>query len=184
MAISKFRVVGKSPGLLTHNPAGMGADEGKPRKAGAAYDSPEVAAEKGCYRTEDGTCAIPGNAFRTAIVLASKKFKAKRGRGSLFGDLSHIMVVEDLVPLTTPNPGKPITTFDIDQRRVRVQRQGIIRARPLFRVWAAEFSVDYDDEIVEAEKIKVVLAEAGIKFGVGDYRPGCGGPFGRFDVID
>lgn len=180
----KVKIVGRKPGLLTHNPASMRrpGEDMTPRKAAAAIDPPEVEAEKGVYRNEAGQCCIPGHALRSCIVSASKAFKAKKGRGSLLSVMAHIIVPDELVPLLTPNPGKPITTYEVNSQRAVVQRQGIIRSRPLFRAWAAEFEVEYDDEIMNEETILAVLAEAGSKVGIGDYRPARGGPYGRFDV--
>lgn len=182
--ILDVKIIGRKPGLLTHNPASMArGGSGGPKKAAAAIDPPEVEAEKGVYRTEDGQCAVPGSALRACIVRASKAFKAQKGRGSLWTVMAHIIVPEELVPLVTPNPGKPITGYEINSQRAVVQRQGIIRSRPLFREWAASFSVEFDDDITNTDTILVVLAEGGSKVGLGDFRPERGGPYGRFDVV-
>ena len=52
------------------------------------------------------------------------------------------------------------------------ERAGIIRSRPLYRTWAATFSIEHDSDILVSEQILAVLADAGRKVGLGEYRPG------------
>lgn len=173
-------VVGKSP-LLTHNPASTGAPkkEGK----GSRIPTPEDEAEAGCYRLEDGTLAIPGIGPRNAIIAAAGDYKKARGKGSMRGVLSHIVVLEELIPLKRLD-GSPIKDYVIDSRRAVVQRQGIIRSRPRFNEWSATFTVEYDEALISDPQIIVEIAnDAGQRIGIGDYRPAKTGWFGRFTAL-
>jgi hypothetical protein len=175
-------VDGISP-LMTHNPQGMATAKG-PTK-GSRIPEPEVEAEAGTYRLEDGSCGITGNAFRESTLEAAGAFKGPK-RTSMKGLLFHVTVAPDLVQLKLRD-GTPIKNYEIDQRRAIVQSQGILRARPKFREWSAEFTIIYDPLLVRDPKLIVeILADAGNRIGVGDYRPGTTkrghGTFGRFQV--
>jgi hypothetical protein len=172
----KLRVTGISP-LLTHNPLSM-LDKDDLAK-GRQIPSPEEEAEAGVYRTADGSCAIPGVAFRSALVKASGAYR--RGRRSLKSDIAHVQVEPELVPLRSPE-GEPLTGYTVDLRRAVVQRQGVVRARPRFERWSADLEVIYDPELIEPDLIVQVMADAGRRIGVGDYRPEKSGWFGRFTV--
>jgi hypothetical protein len=164
--------------LLTHNPESMGADTSA--KRGSRIPEAEVEAEAGVYRLADGTCGIKGESFRASLLGAAGAWKAKRS--TMKSHLAHVVVVEELIPLQRRD-GSPIKDYVIDSRRAIVQRQGIIRRRPKFEEWSATFSIEYDPVLIKSpEIIAEIMADAGNRMGVGDYRPQKNGPFGRFQV--
>lgn len=174
----KITVDGTSP-LMTHNPASMAIIK-SPGKT-SNIPSPEDEAEHGTYRLEDGSCAIPGVAFRGSILKAAGAWKKKRSM-TMKSVLSHIQIAEELVPLFLLS-GEPIKSFAIDRRRAIVQRNGIMRSRPRFEEWSTSFTVIYDGDLVEDQEIiKQIAADAGKRVGVGDFRPERNGWFGRFKV--
>lgn len=165
--------------LLTHNPESMGVEKG-PGK-GSRIPEAEIEAEAGVYRLPDGTCGIKGDAFRGSGLTAAAAWKAK-GKRTMKSLLSHITVVEDLIPLMHADD-TPIKDYVIDKRRAIIQRNGIIRCRPCFPEWSARFTIEYDPELIPDPKIIAdILQDAGNRIGVGDFRPGRNGPFGRFRV--
>ena len=170
--------------LLTHNPASM-RPAGKMNK-GSKVPEPDVEAEGGTYMDDDGRYCIPAAAFRGAIIKASASFKMGRKSGKYFTSHIEMDPANELVPLTDAH-GKPLN-YTIDTRRAVIQRQGILRSRPKFRDWHAEFTFFYDEGIVtEATAANVFLdfaSDAGRRIGVGDFRPERGGWFGRFEVTD
>lgn len=176
---ARIRIVvdGRTP-LLTHNPASMNvvAEAGR----GTRIPEAEVEAEAGCYRMEDGSLAIKGESFRASLLKAAGAWKMKWSTAK--SRLSHVVVVEELIPLQRRD-GSQITDYAIDARRAIVQKQGIIRRRPRFDEWSCEFTVEYDPALVLEPKLIIdVLADAGGRIGVGDYRPDRNGWFGRFTV--
>jgi hypothetical protein len=184
----RITVEGIKP-LLTHNPASMSMGGGT--KRGTNIPDPEVEAERGVYRMEDGTCALKGEAFRGSLLGAASAWLVKKA--SLATKLSHVVAIEELVPLVHPADDTPIKNYVIDRRRVIVQGNGIVRARPRFDEWKTSVTFEYDSELVNAlpEGPKIfadVLADAGQRMGVGDYRPQrvkkVGGPFGRYRVVE
>jgi len=171
-------VDGRTP-LLTHNPQSMAITKG-PSKQSRIPD-PADEAEAGCYRMADGTLCIKGDSFRGALLLAAGAWKTK-GKATMKSRLSHIVVTDELIALKYKD-GSPITSFEIDQRRVMVQKAGIIRSRPKFTDWSCEITFEFDSLLVPDPKIICdVLNDSGARIGVGDFRPGKNGPFGRFVV--
>lgn len=165
--------------LLTHNPESMGVQVAPGKKS--RIPEPEVEAEAGTYRMADGTCALKGEAFRAATVAASSSWKGK-GRKSLLGVVSHIIVVEELVQLRRLD-GSPISDYVIDRRRAIVMGKGIMRSRPRYDEWSCSFHIEFDAELIENPLILVqILHDAGQRMGVGDYRPSRKGFFGRFKI--
>jgi hypothetical protein len=175
----RVTIEGRTP-LLTHNPQAMGM---APRTGrGTRIPEPEDEAEAGCYRLSDGSLAIKGEAARGAILHAAGEWKVKRS-ATMKSRLSHITVIEELVPLLDPHSGAPLTSYVIDRRRAIVQRQGVLRARPKFDAWACTFTIEFDPVLVPEPKLILdILQDAGGRIGVGDYRPNRGGWFGRFAV--
>jgi hypothetical protein len=172
-------VRGRTP-LLTHNPQSMGTAPEAGR--GSRIPEAEVEAEAGCYRMEDGSLAIKGEAFRGSILGAAGAWKVKRA--TMKSRLSHIVVIEDLVQLVDSNDGKPLTSYIIDSRRAIIMGKGIVRRRPRFDRWGAQFTVEYDPVLVAEPKLIVdICADAGGRIGVGDFRPARNGWFGRYDIV-
>ena len=59
----------------------------------------------------------------------------------------------------------------MDIRAVGVQQRSVMRARPRFNKWAIEFEIEYDDKVFNIDDIVRILAIAGSKIGLSDYRP-------------
>ena len=57
-----------------------------------------------------------------------------------------------------------------------------MRHRPRFDVWSAEFDLVINDDLLDPATAHVLLQEAGLSFGIGDFRPEKRGPFGTFRV--
>jgi hypothetical protein len=171
-------VDGRTP-LLTHNPQSMGVTKG-PSKQSRIPD-PADEAEAGCYRQDDGTLCIKGDSFRGALLSAAGAWKTK-GKATMKSRLGHIVVTDELIALKHKD-GTPITSFEIDQRRVMVQKSGIIRSRPKFTDWSCQLTIEFDPLLVtEPTIICDILNDAGGRIGVGDFRPSKNGWFGRFSV--
>jgi hypothetical protein len=175
----RITVEGIEP-LMTHNPASMqtGAEDGK---RGSRIPKPEDEAEAGCYRLDDGTCALKAESFISAIAGKGGAASAWKGknRSTMKSRLAHIMTSEELVALSHTD-GSPIRDYVIDRRPVVVQKARIMRARPRYDRWRASFTIEFDSQLVPDPKMIVdICADAGTRIGVGDYRP----RFGRFKVV-
>lgn len=74
-----------------------------------------------------------------------------------------------------------------DQRRgtsnAGTKKVAVAIVRPLIpRGWTIKVPITIDLSKVSAQTVKAVMDAAGSKVGVGDFRPGCGGPFGRYAI--
>jgi hypothetical protein len=65
-----------------------------------------------------------------------------------------------------------------DVRPVTVQRSQVIKARPRFNSWAINFTITYDELILDQEAMGQIFDIAGRQIGICDYRP----RYGRFEV--
>ena len=63
-----------------------------------------------------------------------------------------------------------------DVRGVNISGKKIMRCRPIFLGWSAEFDIAYMPDVLDKGDLLRVLNEAGRRIGVGTYRP----RFGRF----
>lgn len=162
--------------LLFHrwNPEAV-EEKAKAAKNSAAKKQDNL--ESYVYRNEDGDICLPGEYLRGAIVNAAKFRQDPRSPRKSAMDLfkAGIVVTTNLASLGT-------TKWEyLDKRRVMVQRQGINRVRPAFRVgWRAQFEIMVLlPEYIPAPVLQDVIQNAGRLIGVADFRP----TFGRFNVI-
>jgi len=76
--------------------------------------------------------------------------------------------------------------WQVDTRPVRIPATGgrILRHRPMFHDWMLEFEIDLDEEIMSEKLLRQIVDAAGKRIGLGDFRPECKGPYGRFVVTN
>ncbi len=168
--------------LLMHSAAVM--LQTKTPTRGKNIPTPEDEAERALYRNDDGQLFIPAIALRNCALEACSRGDFRVGRRSLKSLLSAAMLIEPEEIILHRN-GKPVTTWEIDSRRVVVQRQGVVRSRALIKTpWEATATVMVDATLYATEESLVQLGElfgfAGQFIGILDYRPARSGWFGRF----
>lgn len=118
---------------------------------------------------------IPSTVLEAVLIEGAKKFKlgpkAKAG-----------LVVQDDAVLNYEGSSTPEELLENEKFRltcgVRIQRNRIMRTRPKFDEWSAEFTVTYNENIIDSESIENALIKAGEEVGIGDWRP----KFGLFIV--
>jgi hypothetical protein len=73
----------------------------------------------------------------------------------------------------------------VDTRAVRIPSTGgrILAHRPMFDDWKLEFEADLDESIIGEKIFRQVVDDAGKRIGLGDFRPACKGPYGKFLVV-
>jgi len=143
--------------------------------------SPKEQAEKKLYIGNDEKPMIPQpNLFR-AIIDGGKFFKA--GKGKVTTQKS------SLIPACLEIDGVEISIktkdgWEVDSRAVRIPATGgrILAHRPKFNDWELEFTAYLDEEIMSSALLREILDAAGKRIGLGDFRPDCKGPFGKFVV--
>jgi hypothetical protein len=143
--------------------------------------TPREAAKASAYKDEKGNLFIPGPNVFASLIAAGKfhkhgKSKVTTMKSSLVP--AGIMLTELVLPLGTKK-------FEVDSRRVRIPATGgsIMRHRARLDTWSTKFTLEVDPEMFDLAFARRLVDDAGKKIGLGDFRPACRGPFGRF-VVD
>lgn len=173
--------------------------------------SPEEEAEMGVVRGEDGTILFRTDAIRECMRQASRTVALEKGQTKAKKStevLNSVFPVDELVPILRPPKELPVLTaadealmreiraliddsvpvrdYEIDIRRVMVQRNGVPRARARIDApWliAVDFLYDYNFYRGTPMLIAMALQLGGQTIGIGDYRIGKKGLFGMFNVV-
>lgn len=132
----------------------------------------------GMYFDEKIGPYIPARMIKAALIGAAKKTKeGPKIRSGVIVTIDKNKLVYD-GPRTTEAMWKTRKFTDI--RSVVVQRARLMRCRPVFYDWSCEFELIFDENVVDKSDILRLLDTAGTMIGIGDFRPECGGDFGRF----
>jgi len=173
---------GLEPGILLHNPLGMGGTKSTKK----TIPTPEEEAASYLYWDKSKkSIAFPAENMRRALVEASKGLKSPQNRKIALGPL--IAGGIDVLPFMIPFGTKEYT---IDSRRVVIQRNGVVRSRPLLFPWALTFQIKWETGDLGSGKdfteivLQTLLERIGASIGIGDFRPARGGRFGRFVLKD
>lgn len=176
LEIVKFKITGENQ-VMMHSPKSM--NRGSQSLGKKKIPTSKVEAEQNAYRDKDGNLYLPPVMFKRAATNG--------GRGLRFGKLGAPGVVSGFVfekgeqaVLKDIKTGKPIKDYEIDERPVVIQRQRVLRSRPVIDNWTAEIEFEVDTVHITPESLEEVLNIGGRMSGVGDYRPGTKGHFGRF----
>ena len=85
-----------------------------------------------------------------------------------------VIVLEDEIPLQYKGPRDRESLFAqgfSDVRGVKVQTTRIMRCRPKFTEWSAEFTVAFNESVLNLDEVKKAINDAGSLIGLCDYRP-------------
>ena len=179
----RYEITGTRP-LLTHSPQSMqGATSKKGVKLPTNIPTPDIEAEQGAYRNDDDICCLPDMAFRASLLEGLKGSRiGKVGAATVFQAAVFPSNPGSLVPLHDPESKDPINKYEVHTCRAVIQRQGILRSRPIFRKWGCYLDLDIDESRLTPELVENHLCTAGIVVGVGDFRIAKKGIFGAFDA--
>jgi hypothetical protein len=175
MKLFIFRITGVSP-ILQRNAAAMEIQDKSKLTTQKNY---EDQAERSTYRDEDGNLVMPSMAFRAAMLKAATGRKI--GKASAKSIVSASIFPSEQHCVLLGKTGKPLTTYKIHRCRAVVQRQGVLRARPMIEDWRTDLALDIDTDMMpDITVVAQLLNIAGKIAGVGDWRPSQSGVFGRF----
>ena len=126
---------------------------------------PKEEAEKVVYRKKGGELYIPNTAVKGALLNASKAKKA--------GKYALRPFIASGVRIEPEQIGLGVKEYEIDKRTVVIQRNRVVKCRPLVRDWKAKFTVIFDDEILADGNTQLLplFEEAGRRVGILDFRP-------------
>lgn len=184
----KVRIDGVQPMLMhsnqTCNPLNkfakaMKAITGKRKKTDEDYEAlSKIEWEAGLYFTPELGPFVPSINVEGMLRDAAKKLK----KGTDVKQSVRVFPLE--IPLGYNGPrdleglkkiafsGDKVNGEDFfDSRGVGVNQSTVMRTRPRFNKWWVEFDIIADDTIFNMDDIVQILAIAGSKIGLSDYRP-------------
>ena len=162
--------------LLQNQPEEYGFDVQWVEKAASA-DYEKEALQK-MYRSSDGKIYQPGEHIWRAIIDAGKKIRVKGAGKATYSKLFGSMIEIEPDILIHQNQ-----EFEIYKKLVVIPstKGRIMRYRPMLKDWKLEFFILAEEEI-QGSVLKEALEIAGKYGGLGDWRPGKKGKFGKFQV--
>jgi hypothetical protein len=145
--------------------------------------TPHEIAESKLYIGHDGAPMIPQpNLFR-CIIDGGTFFKAGKSKvttlkTSLIPACVGIDEIE--IPIQHREP------WSVDTRAVRIPSTGgrISTHRPIFNDWRLSFGLGLDETMLSVKLLREIVDASGKRIGLGDFRPACKGPFGKFVVVE
>jgi hypothetical protein len=151
---------------------------------GDSKGTPKEQAESKLYISHDGTTLIiPSPNLFSCIVAAGTFHKAGKSKittqkSSLLPACMAISEVE--LPIISKEG------WCVDTRAVRIPSTGgrILAYRPIFNDWQLSCTIELDTEFLGEKLFRQIVDDAGKRIGLGDFRPSCKGPFGRFVVTN
>lgn len=185
MASVKVTIEGTTPLLCNRftDAAQIAATNGNRLASIGEKGTPQEQAHARLYIGHDSKPMIPQpNLFR-CLIDAGQFFKAGRSKvttqkSSLLPACADIEGVE--IPISHKNP------WTVDTRAVRIPSTGgrILCHRPCFHDWRLSFLLSIDEELMTTRLMREILDSAGKRIGLGDFRPACKGPFGKFVAVE
>lgn len=145
--------------------------------------TPREQAEDVLYRDTDGTLIVPGANVYRAIIDAGKFHKSGKSKVTTMKNSlvpTGVWMETAVCPIDDGGKG-----WEVDTRPIRIPSTGgrILRHRPRFDTWRLSFSLRVDTSTFDTKIVRALIDDAGSKIGLGDFRPDCKGPFGRFVVV-
>lgn len=183
MQTIQVQIEGLTP-LLIHRFGEQSEQQKATRRIKSINPDPREEATKHAYIAKDGTFYFNAFSIPACMGNAGANHKGTGTRKSLrFVVPSAIRVTSDSITICNGN-GKPATDFEVDSRPVTIPatKGRIMRHRPRFDKWSASFSLLINDDLLDPATAHVLLNEAGLSIGIGDFRPEKRGPFGTFRV--
>ena len=184
----KVKITGVQPTLMHNNQAtnplnpfakAMKAIHSKRKKTDEDFEElARIEWESGLYYSDKVGPYIPAINIEAMLRDAAKKMKL----GNAVKQSVRVYPAEIPLQYTGPRDldglkkiaysGVPVNGESfMDIRAVKVQQSTIQRARPRFNKWGLEFEIEADDAVFNVDDIVHILANAGSKIGLSDYRP-------------
>lgn len=169
------RIVGKAPymqhrfskkaEMMERQAAGSTARSKKVREA-RDFERDFLEAQ---HRSAEGWCGIPAPAFRAALISACRLvgYQMTKAKLSLFIEADG-MCAKDGTPLVRLDAPEPEMVTMAVRNETGVAD---VRARPLWRQWAADLRLTFDGDQFTAADVANLLMRAGLQVGIGEGRP-------------
>jgi len=140
----------------------------------------QEAAEK-VYTNGNGIYGLPGENFYSCLINAGRFFKLE-GKTQISTQKSTLLPAFLTLReyfLEFDNGAKWV----VDVRKGRNEKgEALCLVRPKFTTWGFWATLEIDESQIREEMVRSLVATAGSRIGLGDFRPAKKGPFGRFVV--
>lgn len=186
MKLIDVQIKGTTP-LLQHRFTESAEQNSSTRKVLVNQGTPREQAEKAVYRDPQGKFYFPGAAISRLLREAGGNHKLRGSRKSAkYVVPACVLVMMDGVTLLNGDGKTPAKDYEVDSRPVTIPatKGRIMRHRPRFDQWSANFTLRINETILPIDFIQQLLTEGGQQIGIGDFRPEKGGPFGTFNVVE
>jgi hypothetical protein len=186
MEEKRYRIEGVAP-LILHN--GQMADplnaftrarkpiSGKRNKTDADHEAlAKMEWRASLYVDEQGRIIMPGDNLTAMLITASKKRKlGKQFAAGVWVEKPSVIVYDGPTDFDKLYADERFRFSKI----VNVQKQKIVRCRPIFPEWSMEIVVNFFSDQVSASEVDDAINISSYAIGMGDWRP----RFGRFKVV-
>jgi hypothetical protein len=180
----KITIEGTAPLLCNQftDEAAMNASNGtRTSSAGGDRGTPQEICQKLLYTGLDGKPMIPQPNLMRCLVDGGRFHKIGKSQVTTTKSTMLYACVDidgAEIPLQHKQPWR------VDTRAVRIPTTGgrILKHRPVFDDWQLKFEVSLDEQMIGAGLFRMIVDDAGKRIGLGDFRPACKGPFGKFVV--
>ena len=178
-----IKIQGKTPLICNRftDEAALAATSGTRGALQGGQAEPLEIAEGKLYVDDAGVVGIPQPNLLRCIM--------EGGRFHKIGKKQVTTLKESLVPACVEIhdvfiPLETVSGWKVDTRPVRIPSTGgrILTHRPMFDDWALSFTVMLDHGLMSDRLFREIVDDAGNRVGLGDFRPGTRGPYGRFSV--
>jgi hypothetical protein len=151
----------------------------------ADYGTPLEICENKLHKDKDGNPIIPQSMLMATLVNGGLFFK--NGRVKITTQKSSLLygcLEVEGIDNGAYMPIEHVQPWKVDTRPVRIPSTGgrILCHRPMFDDWKLTFHLVLDTDEMNAKMLRDIVDAAGKKAGLGDYRPLCKGPYGKFVV--
>jgi hypothetical protein len=129
------------------------------------------------YFDDDVGPYIPPDNIEATIQNGAKRHR--KGKDVQRG----VFVKEEIIPLQYKGPRTIEKLWENPDFKLKKGvcvsgKNRVIRTRPRFKRWKIEFTLEYDDSIIDEKELKTAVKDAGALVGLGDWIP----KYGRFLV--
>jgi hypothetical protein len=149
---------------------GVAKPKKEPRK-------PKEEFERARIRNSAGQDCVKTIWFKKAMAAMGGYFGIPRGTVE-----QGIYVIGDLIPIkhSAKTPTMRSDRVNLNQGMVK---KTSVAYRPEFHNWSCKLRIGFDSSVLTPQQVLSLLAHAGMKNGVGEWRPQKGGDHGRFTVL-
>lgn len=156
---------------------------GSSRRKVKVERTPAEAAESKVIRNEKGDVGIPAEYLLAALVTAGRHVKYDARKNFSTSDASLVPAFVFLEDMFYPFKDQE-QKWVVDKRRGVLDNGGkkvaVCIVRPRIDAWEFDVTASFAD--IDASKVRQLFEYAGKVAGLGDFRPSCQGPFGRFTI--